>query len=221
VTPLLLVADHASNAVPDDIALGIDPALLEDHIAVDIGTAALTRALAAGLGAPAVLAEVSRLVCDVNRPPEHSVPLSSDGIVVPGNAGADVAARAARFHAPHHARIEAFEAAFLVSVHSFTPRLRTRPDAARPWEVGILYNDDDRAARLVMELLRKTGCITGDNEPYSGRELNYTMNRHAEARGVPYIGFEFRQDLVGDARGVAHWAQIAADVVARVRAAFA
>ena len=34
---ILVVSDHASNQVPDDIDLGIDPALLNQHIAVDIG----------------------------------------------------------------------------------------------------------------------------------------------------------------------------------------
>ena len=40
---LLLIADHASAAVPPGIDLGIPLALLNDHIAVDIGTDALTR----------------------------------------------------------------------------------------------------------------------------------------------------------------------------------
>ena len=40
----LLIADHASNRVPTDIDLAIDPALLNDHIALDIGVAPLGRA---------------------------------------------------------------------------------------------------------------------------------------------------------------------------------
>ena len=36
---ILLIADHASAFVPDDIDLGIDPALLANHIAIDIGVA--------------------------------------------------------------------------------------------------------------------------------------------------------------------------------------
>ena len=38
---ILVVSDHASNRVPDDVDLGIDPALLSQHIAVDIGVAAV------------------------------------------------------------------------------------------------------------------------------------------------------------------------------------
>ena len=57
----LLIADHASNRVPDDIDLGIDPALLNDHIALDIGVAPLGRALCAALTCPGILGNISRL----------------------------------------------------------------------------------------------------------------------------------------------------------------
>ena len=48
--------------------------------------------------------------------------------------------------------------------------------------------------------------MVGENQPYSGKLLNETMNRHAEADGRPYLGIELRQDLVGDAAGQAEWA---------------
>src|SRR5258706_9857784 len=62
---ILLICDHASNAVPGDVDLDVDAALLDKHIAVDIGAGPLTRALAARLEAPAILATVSRLVIDL------------------------------------------------------------------------------------------------------------------------------------------------------------
>lgn len=43
---ILLLCDHASNLVPTDLDLGIDAALLDLHIAVDIGAGPLTRNLA-------------------------------------------------------------------------------------------------------------------------------------------------------------------------------
>ncbi|MGO9422090.1 MAG: N-formylglutamate amidohydrolase, partial [Roseiarcus sp.] len=44
---VLLVCDHASNALPPGYGtLGLPAAALERHIAYDIGAAALTRALA-------------------------------------------------------------------------------------------------------------------------------------------------------------------------------
>ena len=46
----VLVCDHGGRAVPGALnGLGLDPALLDRHIAWDIGAAAVTRALAARL----------------------------------------------------------------------------------------------------------------------------------------------------------------------------
>ena len=43
---LLVVADHASNHVPAGIELGIDPKLMNDHIAIDIGVEGVADRLA-------------------------------------------------------------------------------------------------------------------------------------------------------------------------------
>jgi predicted N-formylglutamate amidohydrolase len=109
----------------------------------------------------------------------------------------------------------------IVSLHSFTPQLATRPHEARPWEVGILYNQDDRAAQVAIPLLRAQGIATGDNQPYSGRDLNATMNRHAERRGILYLGFEVRQDLIGDGQGAGQWAERLAPIISQTCAALA
>ena len=212
---ILLLCDHASNAVPDDIDLGIAPELLNLHIAIDIGAADLTRALAVRFRAPAILGTVSRLVLDLHREPDHPnlIPHYSDGHEIPGNTHADRDARLARFHAPYHGfiedRITAVRPALILSIHSFTPRLE-RGGADRPWEVGILYNGDERAARPAIDWLRAQGLVTGDNEPYSGKLLNATLNRHAEANGIPSIAVEVRNDLIRDTAGVARWTEILA-----------
>lgn len=223
--PLLLIADHASNSVPPGVELGIDPILLDNHIAIDIGTAALTEVLADQLAAPAVIATVSRLVIDCNRDPEvaGSIPTASDGHVIPGNLGLSLAERELRtsaIHASYHAAIAEEilrrRPALLVSIHSFTPALETARGLARPWPVGILYNNDDRAARPGIVALAARGLHVGDNEPYSGRDLNYTMNRHAEAAGLPYLGIEIRNDGLADGEGIAHWAVVLADTIRHV-----
>ena len=64
---ILNVSDHASNRVPDDIDLGIDPALLNEHVAIDIGVAGVAWRMVEQPGFAAFLANVSRLVCDCNR----------------------------------------------------------------------------------------------------------------------------------------------------------
>jgi predicted N-formylglutamate amidohydrolase len=219
---VLLLCDHASNAVPPDIDLGVAPELLHLHIAVDIGAGPLTRSLASALDAPAILATVSRLVIDLHREPDHVglIPHRSDGHTIPGNDPVDRAARIARFHAPYHRllarRIRARRPGLILSIHSFTPCLE-HGGTPRPWQVGILYNRDARAARPAIDFLRAQGFETGDNEPYSGRLLNATLNRHAEAQGVPSIAIEIRNDLIADPAGVARWSKILTELTNSLR----
>lgn len=223
---LFIIVDHASNHVPDDIALGIDASLLTQHMAIDIGTEALCGLLAAELSASALLATVSRLVIDLNREEDAPglIPHASDGHAIPGNADISAEARAGRierFWRPYHAAIDRMIAELkprlLVSLHSFTPRLTSDPDQQRPWEIGVLYNQDERAARAAIPLLEEAGIATGDNFPYSGKILNATMNRHGEGRGLPYLGLEVRQDLISDADGVARWGRKLAPIIALTR----
>ena len=70
----------------------------------------------------------------------------------------------------------------------------------------MLYNEDSRLAAPAIAALEAEGLIVGDQLPYSGKLLNATMNRHAEANAIPYVGIEMRQDLVGDAAGQALFA---------------
>jgi predicted N-formylglutamate amidohydrolase len=214
---MLIIADHASNHAPANIDLQIAPELLGTHIAIDLGVAALAKAL----GLPAILGGVSRLVVDLNREEDapHIIPIASDGHAIPGNA-IDHKARAeriARFWHPYHDKIsdmiEEYQPKLLISLHSFTPKLATDPDQKRPWEVGILYNEDDRAARIAIPLLEAAGVVVGDQLPYSGKLLNATMNRHGEGRGIAYLGIEMRQDLIGDAAGVTRWSDLLGPVI--------
>lgn len=223
---IVCIVDHASNAVPADIDLGIPAHLLHEHIALDIGTEAIAELLARDHAIPAQIAAVSRLVCDLNREEDAPglVPEASDGHPIPGNIGADREARLNRFHRPYHTAmaqwLTAAKPALILSLHSFTPRLETS-DAARPWHVGVLYNQDERAARIAIPLLEAEGLNVGDNLPYSGRDLNYTMNRHAEAEGRAYIGIELRQDLAQTPSDHARWADLLANIARRVASALA
>jgi predicted N-formylglutamate amidohydrolase len=224
-TGLLLIADHASARVPDGIVLGVPDTVMGEHVAIDIGVDPLGRALCATLGCSGLLAAVSRLVIDLNREEDSPglIPQVSDGHLIPGNAALDHAGRQIRidrFFRPYHAaiagRIARDAPRLIVSLHSFTPQLSGARNQPRPWQIGILYNRDDRAARIAIPLLQAAGIVTGDNLPYSGQVLNATMNRHAEANGIPYLGIEVRQDLIGDAAGVARWCDMLALVIRQV-----
>ena len=224
---ILLVADHASNAIPPGIDLGIDPALLDTHIAVDIGTEALAEALAGRLGATAIINSVSRLVIDCNRDAAAAdvIPVASDGHVITGNLSLNAAEKSFRIDAiyrPYHSAIARQIAdarpRLIISLHSFTPQLATRPDEARPWPVSILHNRDDRGAVLALDRLAAAGYLVGDNLPYSGRNLNHTMNIHAELNEIPYICLEIRQDGLAYAAGIEQWAETVARLVPAVAA---
>lgn len=222
-TRCLLIADHGSNRVPPGIDLGVPAAVMGNHIAIDIGVDPLVRALAARLGMAACLATASRLVVDLNRDPDApgAIPTVSDGITIPGNQSLDTGARAGRLdlHDAYHAALAdaAAEVGLLVSIHSFTPALSSRPEEARPWPIGILYNRDDRAARAALDWLAAASILAGDNQPYSGRDLNYTMDRHGEAAGRAYLSIEMRQDEIGDAAGRERWLPVLADLIVHVR----
>ncbi|TKD50806.1 N-formylglutamate amidohydrolase [Sphingomonas baiyangensis] len=219
---ILLLCDHASAAVPQDIDLRIDLSLLGLHIAVDLGAGALTHALAARLGAPAVLGTVSRLVIDLHREPDHPalVPETSDGHAIPGNVGADRWARIAHFQAPYHravaAAVRRSRPALIVAIHSYTRQLEAGGEP-RAIDAGILYNRDDRAAHLMIDGLRSAGIATGDNAPYSGRMLNATLNRHGEANGIACVSIEVCNDLLADDAGVSRWSVLLAPIIESAR----
>lgn len=226
---VLLLCDHASAVIPARHGtLGLGAAERLSHVVWDIGAAAVTRLLAGKLGATAVLAGASRLVIDCNRHPgdPSSIPARSCNVVVPGNQAVsddEAADRAERWFWPYHRTVNGHLAAELrhglvpvvVSVHSFTPSLAG--GGARPWHVGVLWNRDPRVAEPLMRALAHGGeWVVGDNQPYSGREINYTLDTHAGAAGLPHVSVEIRQDLVADDAGCIRWAAILAEALAPI-----
>jgi predicted N-formylglutamate amidohydrolase len=228
---LVLFSDHAGRAIPQRLGtLGLRRAELDQHIGWDIGIGKLARKLAVALDAPAVLAGYSRLVIDCNRRLDDptSIAQESDRIPVPGNRGlssVDREARAEAIFRPYHAAVadaiarkrkEGTDPAVL-SLHSFTPQMN---GFARPWHIGILWNRDPRLpVPLMARLLQEAGIVVGDNEPYSGKdEHGYSTIAHAEAQGLPHGLIEMRQDLIGDAAGVARWAELLTRVLRDVLA---
>lgn len=223
-TGLLLIADHASNHVPERVALGVPDALLREHVAIDIGVAPLARRLCGMLGCPGILGAISRLVIDLNREEDAPglIPEMSDGDAIAGNIGLSRRARTERiadYWRPYHAHIAAQMAAsrpkLLISLHSFTPCLR-HAGTPRPWEIGVLYNKDERAARRALPLVAAAGIVAGDNLPYSGKQLNATMNRHGEGTGTPYLGLEARQDLIDTPETIEIWAERLVPIIVAV-----
>jgi len=228
VSPFVLSCEHAGRAIPENLGdLGVQAADMERHIAYDIGAEGVSRRLSAALDAPLVLQRYSRLVIDCNRPFDapDCMPAVSDGTAVPANAGLAEEARRQRFaaiHEPFHdtlaglldRRGEAGQPAVLVSVHSFTPRLKGGPQ--RPWALGVLSNRDDSFADAFLSAFQAANpnIISAHNEPYVVDDLSdYTIPVHGERRGLPHLLLEIRNDLIADEAGQSRWAKLVAEAL--------
>ncbi len=220
VSPFVIVVDHASARIPRSLReLGLPAAELKRHIAWDIGALAVARRVAVTLDAALVAQNYSRLVIDCNRDPqvESSIPLLSEATPIPGNVDLSESQKSARrreIFDPYHQRIGALLDAraaagrptILVAQHSMTDQYH---GVRREMHAAILYNRDRRFAGLMLENLRRDGSLyIADNEPYFVSDAtDYTVPRHGEARGLPHVEIELRQDLIGDEAGQAEWAE--------------
>lgn len=218
-SPYLFVADHYGNRIPRRLGtLGVDDADLQRHIAWDVGVSGLAEEFARRFDATLVKQLYSRLVIDCNRPLDAatSIPVISEDTEIPGNRGMsleEMAARRREIFAPYHnaitsildRRLAAGQPTILLALHTFTPVFHGE---SRPWHVGLLYNRDDRLARLFLKLLAEDEALClGDNEPYSVDDFtDYTIPVHGERRGIPHLLFELRHDMVEDPSDQYRWA---------------
>jgi predicted N-formylglutamate amidohydrolase len=216
----VIVVDHASRRIPRALGdLGLPPDQLQRHIAWDIGALGVARRMAESLHAALIAQNYSRLVIDCNRDPAvaTSIPTMGEHIEIPGNIGLTaegVAARRAEIFEPYHRQVRALlderaaagRPTILVAQHSMTNVFK---GARREMHAAVLYNRDRRFAGLVLEGLRsEAGLVIGDNEPYFvSDETDYTIPRHGEARGLPHVEIEIRQDLISDDAGQDEWAR--------------
>lgn len=231
-SPLLFTCDHAHWRLPEALgSLGLPSAELRRHIGWDIGALAVAQALAARFGATLVASGYSRLVVDCNRHPSRhdAIPVRSEATDIPGNRDLDAAARAARvaaFHAPYHAAIAALldaraktgRTVIYVAIHSFTP---VYLGVARPWQIGLLSHRDRRLTESMLAVLREDPSLNvGDNVPYRVTDDgDYGIPVHAEARGLPHLLIELRQDEIAEAAGQHSWAERLAGLLPRAIAA--
>jgi len=218
--PTLLICDHASDRFPKSLGdMGLDPFARRCHLAIDIGAGALTESLAESLSVTAVMQNYSRLIVDCNRQlmDPGAFLEYGDGILVPGNRNlhqADKDVRANALYWPYHRAIEeqiqrleqAGPSPAFISIHSFTPVLNGE---SRAWQVGILWDKDERLRHPFLEGFRDAGYYVGDNVPYSGKApQDFTIDHHAEEAELPHIGIEIRQDLLRNKKGIAQIARV-------------
>ena len=225
--PIIISCDHASNRIPlalDNLGLPVEE--LQRHIAWDIGAASVAKSLAESLQATLVSNNYSRLVVDCNRylSDPSAFTTVSDTTEVLGNKNLsefDKAQRAESIYYAYHRAIHKEldrhivddQCPVLISIHSFTPELKSNP-IQRPWEIGVLWDKDPRIPEALLDALRKERTlVVGDNQPYSGRDLaDYTVDHHAEKHGFAHTSIEIRQDLLQSEEGIAEWSERLGDI---------
>jgi len=222
----VILCDHASNRIPEAFqSFGFAENALGSHIAWDPGALAVARLLSAKLDAPLFWPDASRLIIDCNRAADAPslIVTQSEGRPVPANRGLsdeERSRRLANIHAPFHDAIDACltrrmssrRPTALVAIHSFTPVYFGK---ARPWQVGILFDEDRRLADLLIGGLEADRALTvGVNQPYSPADwVYYTLGRHARPWGLPAAMVEIRNDEIGDAAGQQGWASRLGDIL--------
>lgn len=206
---IVLVCEHASNRIPHSLnKLGLSQETIDSHAAWDPGAEALALLLSQSLDAPLVNARFSRLVYDLNRPPEHPEAMRSVSEVhhIPGNenlSDEDARARVNAIYKPFCAEValvldkavSQHPRPVLVTIHTFNPVYHGKK---RDVELGILHDDDTRLAdQMLLEAAEHTTMVTRRNEPYGPADgVAHTMHLHAISTGILNVMLEIRNDLV-------------------------
>lgn len=198
----LLLCEHASAHIPARYGdLGLRPEWRESHAAWDPGALALSEMLSAALDAPLVAGGVSRLVYDVNRPPEaaSAMPERSELVEIPGNAGLTDAQKQERIDTVYRPFCTAVDALLsarpraVITVHSFTPVYFGTPRAT---EIGILHDSDSRLADVMLAHAPEHRQVDR-NLPYGPEDgVTHSLKLHALSRGLPNVMLEIRNDLL-------------------------
>tara|TARA_B100000029_G_C17478199_1_gene924570 strand:+ start:55 stop:849 length:795 start_codon:yes stop_codon:yes gene_type:complete len=224
---LLLVCDHASPRIPVTLEnLGLENSILKLHIAYDIGALAVAKNLSSKINCPLVSSSFSRLVIDLNRPLDHPdlILKASDRINIPGNLNLTKKERSKRINflfKPYHAAINQMclekmaqgDPPSLISIHSFNPSFGGKP---RPWDIGVLWKNDSRLSSPLIRKLRNLGFNVGDNKPYSGHDLAYTVNTHGTRNGLASCALEINQEKICTSKGINAWSEVLGAVISDV-----
>ncbi len=218
---IVLVCEHASNRIPAALnGLGLSEAALTSHAAWDPGAQSIALLLSKSLDAVLVSAGFSRLVYDLNRPPEHpdAMRAVSEIYEIPGNmhlSAQDRNARTASLYTPFHNEVDRIVHRYqaegrtpvLVTIHTFTPVYLGKTRAV---ELGILHDTDTQLADQILAAAPAiTDLVTRRNEPYGPDDgVTHSLQMHALPHGLLNVMLEIRNDLVTTAEQQTRVAQI-------------
>lgn len=227
--PVVLVCEHASKFIPEDLnGLGLSEEAANSHAAWDPGALPVAKLLSIRLNAPLVAQRISRLVYDCNRPPEapSAMPARSEIYEIPGNVGLSDEQRqdrVTRFYRPFQSAvkqvIDAKQASgqqpVLITIHSFTPVYCGKKRAV---EVGVLHDSDTRFADALLKALCPTDQYDIQrNEPYGPEDgVTHTLVDQAQSRGLLNVMIEVRNDLIEAQAGQEKIAELLGEAILQV-----
>jgi len=201
--PVVLVCEHASAFFPPRYQrLGLDHTNATGHIAWDPGAVETSRCLADKLDAVLVEGTVSRLIYDLNRPPDSPGAMAerSENTVVPGNIDLpsdEIKHRVETYYLPFKNKLATLLSSrtvdpILITIHSFTPQYNGRD---RDVEVGILHDVDTLLADRLLDVA--DGYNIQRNAPYGPDDgVTHTLQQHGLAHGYLNVMIEIRNDLL-------------------------
>lgn len=213
----MVSSEHGGNRVPRpfrSLFLGHE-GLLATHRGWDPGTADLARRLADGFGVDALIADITRLLVDLNRSAHHPRVFSEFTRRLPRE---ERVVLLERWHEPHWERVRDTVAAAAengrtvlhLGVHSFTPVLDGQERRA---DLAILY-DPSRprerrlAERWSTELRTRFPAVrVRRNYPYRGRSDGLTTALRRRFPEERYLGIEIEvnQRLLGSDGRFPEW----------------
>ncbi len=231
-SPLIISGPHNGYFVPQSLhddknyPLGLHPSAFDPkspfkrHEACDWGIAELfdvLQEMEAKAEPPQkhnyISSPYSRLISDLNRPPEHSMSdkSSEDRSIIPGNIDIDKkhkTQRIADIYTPYHKELKKlitqvqkrFGYAIFLDLHSFTPTWKGKNRAVH---IGTLACSDNFTESHISKYLA-AACAAhnlnfGAHQPY---DLKNEPKEHSdtartiEEYGVWYAGLEIRNDLL-------------------------
>ena len=215
---LLLSCEHGGNRVPEpwQPLLAGQEELLASHRGYDPGVAGFARWLAAQLRAPLHLADVTRLLVELNRSPGHP------GLFSAFTRPLDRLERERLlqlYYHPYRTAVERHIAQLLtvhdqvchVSLHTFTPEL---DGVVRTADIGLLYDPQRTREKTFCRDWQETIARRADgwrvrrNYPYRGAADSFVTHLRRRFPADSYLGFELELNQRWPQQGGEPWRQL-------------
>ncbi|MBM9537552.1 N-formylglutamate amidohydrolase [Desulfobulbus alkaliphilus] len=215
---LIFSCEHGGNQVPPEYADLFDAAeeVLSTHRGYDLGIASFARRLAGAFGVSLTMAEVTRLLVELNRSPGHPGLFSEFSRDLPARERRQLLER---YYFPFRQevteRIKGIVAAggavCHISLHSFTPELKGE---VRQTDIGLLYDPrralERRFCSLWQNLLaeKQERFRIRRNYPYRGTADAFVTALRRCFPATVYLGLELEVNQKWPLQGGEVWSEL-------------